>query len=126
MVGYMWFSVDSLIEGNETMMNDYVLDKIAADYAAEIASEMAGGNYTNGDLGVEQDLAFQYADGSEHVTYHHKAHAICQNCNIDSGEDMIREMGEPNEGWTYNSMATAIAFWELNTRILVALQDMED
>ena len=102
------------------MMNDYVLDKIAADYAAEIVSE------AKGDIDIEQELAHQYADSSEHVIYHYKAHEICRNCNTDSGEDMIREVGEPNEGWTYNNMATAIAFWELNTRILVALKHIID
>lgn len=102
------------------MMNDYVLDEIAAGYAAEIASE------AKGDIDLEQELAHQCADGSVHVVYFYKAHEVCQNCNVDSGEDMIREMGEPNEGWTYNSMAMLIAFWELKTRILMALQDMKD
>ena len=101
-------------------MSDYVLDQIAADYAAEIASE------AKGDIEMEHELAHQYADGSEHVIYFHKAHAICQTCDTGHGEDSLRDIGEPSEGWTYNSMAAAIAFGELNTRILVALQDIED
>jgi hypothetical protein len=96
---------------------DYQLDAYAADIAAEIAEEIKehGGDAAS--------LAHERADGSEHVIYHYKAHAICQNCNVAAGEDFVSCMGEPRGGWSYNGFAVAIAYGELRHRIECALAD---
>lgn len=61
------------------------------------------------------------ADGSEHVIYYSKAHALLQNCNTDAGEAFLADTGNP-EPCTYNSLATAIAYGELENRICKAVE----
>ena len=99
-------------------MNDAILDKIAAGYAADIVRECAehGGDHT--------DMAHEYADGSEHVIYYSKAHAICQNCDTSNGEQFLDDVGNP-ENVTYDSLAVAIAYGELLARIHAAIDDIE-
>ena len=101
----------------EKITSDHQLDAYAADIAAEIAEEIKGHG------GDAYDMAHERADGSEHVFYYHKAHAICQNCNTDAGEDFISDTGEPEGGWAYNGFAVAIAYGELRHRIERALAD---
>jgi len=102
------------------MINENKLDEIAMDYAIEIRREIKDHG------GEETELAHEYADGSEWAIYYHKAHELCRECDVTSGEDGLRDGGEPLAGWSYDTMATTIAYWELNTRILLALSDMED
>ena len=92
-------------------------DTITAERWQEIADEIA---QYNGDA---YDMAHEHADGSEHVIYYHKAHAICQNCNTDAGEEFVSDIGEPEDGWSYDGFAVAIAYGELHHRILVALAE---
>ena len=101
----------------EKITSDHQLDDYAADIAADIAEEI---KEYGGDASV---LAHGRADGSEHVIYHYKAHAICQNCNVAAGEDFVSCMGEPEDGWSYDGLAVAIAFGELRHRIERALAD---
>ncbi len=104
---------------NDTITCDYDLTKEAEEIASDIADEIK-------DYGGDaHDLAHQHVDGSQYVIYYHHAHSICQNCNTDAGEDFASECGEPEEGWSYNGFAVAIAFGELHHRVLVALQEME-
>lgn len=104
---------------NDTITCDWRLTKLAEAIASDVAAEV---KEYGGDA---YDLAHEYVDGSEHVIYHYKAHAICQNCNTDAGEDFASECGEPEDGWSYNGFAIAIAFGELHHRVLVALQELE-
>mgnify|MGYP003635017269 FL=1 len=101
-------------------MNDYQLDQIALSYATEIQEEIK--EYG----GEETILAHERADGSEHVIYTYKAAEICRECDVSSGEDALNDYGAPEGGWTFDKVVTTIAFWELETRILVALSNMED
>ena len=99
-------------------MNDAILDKIAAAYAADIVRKCAeyGGD--------PADMARGYADGSEHVIYYSKAHAICQNCDTSNGEQYLEDVGNP-ENVTYDSLAVSIAYGELLARINAAIDDIE-
>ena len=105
--------------GGGVIMNDYQLDRIARCYAEDIASELKkyGGDAI--------DLAHQYTDGSEHVIYYHKAHAICQNCDISNGEDFVEDCGDPEGGWSYDGFAVAMAYGELYSRIVKQLYELE-
>lgn len=102
----------------EKITSDHQLDAYAADIAAEVAEKIK-------EYGPDAayDLAHEHADGSEHVIYYHKAHAICQNCNTDAGEEIVSDLGEPEGGWSYNGFAVAIAYGELRHRIECALAD---
>ena len=103
----------------DTIKSDYQLDQYAADIAERIVTAFDSGHGFDGAI----EMAHEYADGSEHVLYNYKAHAICQNCNIDAGEEYVSETGEPQSGWTYDGFAVAIAYGELHHRILVALAE---
>jgi len=100
-------------------MHNNELDRIARSYAEDIASELKeyGGDAI--------DLAHQYTDGSEHVIYFHKAHSICQNCDVSNGEDFVEDCGEPEGGWSYDGFAVAMAYGELHYRIVAQLCEME-
>lgn len=93
------------------IMNDYQLDLIARSYAEDIAQEISqhGGDAI--------DLAHQYADGCEHVIYFHKAHAICQGCDVSNGEDFV-EGGFRDVYPAYDQLATYIVYGELHHRIV--------
>jgi hypothetical protein len=100
-------------------MHDNELNRIARSYAEDIAQEISqhGGDAI--------DLAHQYADGCEHVIYYSKAHRICQNCDVSNGEDFVEDCGEPEGGWSYDGFAVAIAYGELNYRIVAQLYELE-
>jgi len=100
---------------SETIKSDYQLDQYAEAAAQDIADEIKrhGGDAC--------DMAHEHADGSEHVIYYYKAHAICQNCNTDMGEEYVSDTVEPEGGWSYDGFAVAISYGELYNRILVAL-----
>ena len=100
------------------IMNDYQLDVIARSYAEDIASELKeyGGDAI--------DLAHQYADGSEHVIYYSKAHAICQGCDVSNGEDFVEDCGNPEGGHSYDGIAVAMAYGELHYRIVKELCEL--
>lgn len=100
-------------------MNDFELDQLAKSYAEEIMLEIKEHG------GDQFDLAHQYADGSEYVIYYSKAHELCQNCNIDNGEEWFEEVG-PNKGLSYGEVATVIAYGELYTRILNQINEIEE
>jgi hypothetical protein len=96
-------------------MNDHKLDLIAQEYAEDIFNDMLHFEHTE-DTAREQ--IWEWVDGSEHVIYYHKAHAICQNCDISQGEAYSEEVGLP-QPVTYNNLATQIAFGELLYRVTV-------
>jgi hypothetical protein len=96
---------------------DFNLDDMVADWAVEIFEQADDQDNAN-------DLAHQYADGSEWVIYHYKAHQLCANCNTDMGEGFIEMCGEPEGGWSYDGFASAIAYGEILTRLQVAIQGL--
>ena len=99
-------------------MNDAILDKIAAGYAADIVRECA-------ERGCDLvELARKYANGSEHVIYYGKAHTLCQNCDTSNGEQFLADACNL-ENVTYDSLAVSIAYGELLTRIHAAIDDIE-
>ena len=100
-------------------MHDNELDRIARSYAEDIAQEISQHG------GDAMDLAHQYADGCEHVIWFHKAHAICQGCDVSNGENFVEDCGDPEGGWSYDGFAVAIAYGELNSRIVQQLCEME-
>ena len=97
--------------------SEYNLNDMVAAWAVEIFEQAE-------DQDEALDLAHQYADGSEWVIYHHKAHELCAACNTDLGEDFIEQCGEPEGGWTYNGFASAIAFGEICERLQAAIQGL--
>lgn len=100
------------------IINDYKLDELAAEIAAEIISECDDAYDLNRDDAF--DMAHQHADGSEWVIYYSKAHELCQNCNTDNGEQFYEDCG-PWDDITYNKIATIIAYGELRARIEQAI-----
>ena len=97
--------------------SNYNLDAMVADWAVEIFEQADDQDDAN-------DLAHQYADGSEWVIYHYKAHQLCANCNTDAGEDFIAECGEPEGGWSYDGFASAIAYGEIYGRLQDAINTL--
>ena len=97
----------------EVKINDFILDNIAKDYAKEILEQTQ-------DYDVAQDLAHQYADGSEWAIYHYKAHMLCLKCKTDDGEEFADCC---SERMSYDEMASAIAYGELRSRIEAAIND---
>ena len=104
---------------SKTIQNDYQLDQYAESIARDILAEIAKHG------GEASDLAHQYADGSEHVIYTYKAHAVCQNCNTDHGEQFLEDIGNLKPV-TYDGLATVIAYGELYARIENAIAELQD
>tara|TARA_R110000823_G_C15864983_1_gene493583 strand:- start:420 stop:749 length:330 start_codon:yes stop_codon:yes gene_type:complete len=100
------------------IMHDNELNRIARSYAEGIASEL---KEYGGDA---MELAEQYADGCEHVIYYHKAHAICQGCDVSNGEDFVEDCGAPEGGHSYDGFAVAMAYGELRYRIVKELCEL--
>ena len=100
------------------IMNDYVLDTLASEYAKEIFSKTF--DWNEKDMGDAYDLAHEYADRSEWIRHTDKAHMLCQNCETDYGEEVFYECWG-GDHMTYDQMAKKIAYGELNSRINGAL-----
>ena len=98
--------------------SDYNLDAYATDIAVDIFTEHCL------DPDAAQESVWQSVDGSEWVIYHHKAHELCLNCNTDNGEQSIEDMGGFPNGSTYNSMASLIAYCEIEARVNDALNTL--
>jgi hypothetical protein len=102
----------------EKIMNDYQLNQIAEDMAREILAEIAEHG------GDASDLAHETVDGCEHIIYHAKAHAICQGCKTDNGEQFLADVGNPDPV-TYDGLAIIIAYGELLARVMLAIAEIE-
>lgn len=100
----------------DLIMNDYLLNKLAKEYAKEIFEKTQ-------DIDEAQDLAHQYADDSEWVIYTKKAHTLCQNCDIVDGQEFVDDC-RANTPMTYDEMASVLAYGELNSRIVTALYSL--
>lgn len=106
--------------------NDYELNQLAYEYAQMIIDEERENNPEDFKDYLEtygDDKVWEFADNSEHIIYTYKAHAICQNCNINEAEAIF---GEYHDGsfLTYDELAAHLAFLELKTRTRVALANL--
>jgi hypothetical protein len=97
------------------MENDFKLDAYCYSIAQDIAADFDG-VLSEGNLDDALDQVWSHAEGSEFVIYHYKAHQLCQNCNIDQGEDFVEECGSETPA-TYNEMASRIAYGEIDARV---------
>ena len=102
----------------DLIINDYVLHTLANDYAQEILEQTQ-------DIDDAQDLAHEYADGSEWVIYYYKAHMLCQNCDIADGQYFVDDCWGDTP-MSYDDMATRLAYGELHSRITTALYKLFD
>jgi len=99
-------------------MSDYKLTKYCDSIAEEIAEDAP-----NFEIAMEQ--AHESADGSEYVIYYHKAHEVCQNCNIQQGEEFFFECYySEKHSKSYDEIASIIAYGEINARISSRLWDI--
>lgn len=104
---------------SDCIKNDWELNELAQEYADDIRKdvEQYGGDFS--------DMAWERADGSEHVIYYYNAQQLCANCNTDEGEQFIDDMGGIPPGKSFDEIACMIAFGELYQRIMTRLYDME-
>ena len=104
---------------SEFITSDKQLDRLAQAYADEIRKdiEQFGGEFS--------DMAWERADGSEHVIYYFNAKQLCSHCNTDDGEQFIDDIGGIPAGKSFDEIACMIAFGELYQRIMARLYDME-
>lgn len=105
---------------SDLIQNDYQLDQYCDWMARDIIKQVAeyGGEIS--------DLCHEYADQCEHVIYYYKAHAICQNCNIDNGEEFLAMCGEPADGLSYNSFAVSLAYGEIRARLEQKCEELKE
>ena len=96
-----------------TIKSDYQLDEYATDIARDIARDAS-------DIEQAFDWAHESADGSEHVVYTYKAHALCQACDVTQGREFVSEC-YPDAFLDYDQQASVIAYGELLSRIEHAL-----
>jgi len=96
-----------------TRISDYKLDQYCRAIAEEICNNTA-------DIDEATEQAWEYADGSEYTIYYHKAHELCQNCNVDQGEDFVADCWGDTP-MTYDEIACRIAYGEIQVRIVNAI-----
>lgn len=111
----------------DTQITDYTLQKECESLAQEIFDEMlrdtpAGESPDADDV---YDKAHEAVDGHQWVIYYHYAHQICQNCNIEEGEQFLEDCGMP-ETPTYDSLAVSMAYGEMRARVAAALDTLID
>lgn len=98
-------------------MNDYDLTQYCNGIAEDIARDAS-------DYEQATDWAHESADGSEYVIYYGKAHSVCQNCNIEQGEDFFEQCYDGNHGKSYDEIACIMAYGEINARITARLYEI--
>ena len=105
---------------SDAIKSDFELDQHCEFLAKEILKEIA--EY-GGDL---DDLIHETVDGDANGFTYFRAHSICQNCNIDAGEDFVSETGGPEGGWSYDGFAVAIAYGEMLHRVRLACEELKE
>lgn len=90
--------------------SDYELDHYCTYMAQFILEDITkyGGSI--------RDLCHEMVDSSDHVIYPRFAHSICQNCNIDKGEEYVNAVVD--KFIPYNTLATFIVYGEIYNRLL--------
>ena len=110
--------------------SDFDLNSYASDAADAIIDELERcGLVTFGGIPISSDwhdvadeMAWNIADASAHVIYWNNAHAVCQNCTTDAGEEFVHQLGGGG-GNTYDEMASLIAHGEILSRIIDAVEN---
>lgn len=95
-----------------TITHENQLQLYCEDLASQVIEECVQGTKAD-----SSDLIHEICDGSQHVIYHYKAHSICLHCNVSDGEMFLEDIGAPVDGWTYDTMASAIVYGELVARV---------
>lgn len=90
-------------------MNDNYLNEYCRSIAEEIVRDANSEDQA-------LDWAREAADSSEYAIYIHKAHELCQNCDITQGEEFVAEFFS-DEAMTYDEMACRIAYGEIDARV---------
>jgi len=103
----------------DKITTDNQLDAYCLDLAKSIVEETK-------DQERRRDLAHEFADQSEHVIYYGNAHSICQHCDISNGEDFFDECYDHGPVKSYDEIATIMAYGEMQSRILSALDKIEE
>jgi len=106
----------------DTIKSDYELTREAVGIAKDIMEEAqrhGGANWLNDFQSNYDELSWQACDGSQYVIYYHHAKAICCNCDISQGEERVQELCSFVD---FNTLCTQIAFWELHTRVMQAVE----
>lgn len=100
-----------------TIQRDYQLTEYCNDIAEDIARDAK-------DYEQATDWAHESADGSEHVIYTYKAHQVCQNCDIQQGEEFFADCYGDAHGKSYDEIASIMAYGEINSRIQARLYEI--
>jgi hypothetical protein len=110
-------------------INDFTLTKECEALAQEIfdnmLADMADDETPMDHRDTMSDRAHEAADGHEWVIYTYKAHTLCLHCNTDMGEEMLEDVGLP-ENPTYDSLGALIAYGEIRARIDQQIQALID
>ena len=97
-----------------TIQSDFQLTEYCNDIAEDIARDASSYEQAT-------DWAHESADGSEHVIYTYKAHQVCQNCDIQQGEEFFADCYGDVHGKSYDEIASIMAYGEINARIQARL-----
>jgi hypothetical protein len=98
---------------SEVEINDNILDNMAKDYAEKILEQTQ-------DYDVAQELAHQYADGSEWAIDTQKAHTFYQDCKTKGGEKYL-DACWPNTKMSYDDLTSIVVYGEIRSRIMSAI-----
>lgn len=111
-------------------INDHILQKECETLADEFLEEFAD-DIKAGELDTVRDGAIEWAhqtaDSHQWVIYNYKALQLCANCDTSYGETFADDCfhWKPNESTIY-SVATAIAYGEINGRINAEIAEKLD
>mgnify|MGYP005995793357 CR=1 FL=1 len=100
-----------------TIKRDFQLTEYCNEIAADIARDAS-------DHEQATDWAHESADGSEHVIYTYKAHQVCQNCDIQQGEEFFADCYDDTHGKSYDEIASIMAYGEIRARIEARLYEI--
>lgn len=100
-----------------TIQRDFQLTEYCNGIAEDIARDAS-------DYEQAMDWAHESADGSEHVIYTYKAHQVCQNCDIQQGEDLFNECYGGEHSKSYDEIASIMAYGEIRARIEARLYEI--
>jgi len=120
-------------------MKDFELEEIAVNFAYQVYKKYykifrEGKSVTDrekvSDIVSDKEICFGLLrDKIERSTYIQdcqKAHDICQHCDIQHGEEYLRDRYDLEDGWTYNKIASFIACGEICYRSEIHLNDFFD
>lgn len=107
-------------------INDYLLAKECEELAREIVDDFRR-EYPGEDLSDYRDemsdRAHEVADSHSWAIYNHQALMICAHCDVSSGEELLEDIGLPQDPTIY-SIACLIAFGEMRARIESAIDEI--